>query len=90
MDAQRLVRHLLYKKETTMIVKALVSIVVAVVILAACYGAYKHGVNVGIHSYHNQCYNIGGFIVDEVGHVVACAPQGTIPKEELNNFKDTI
>ena len=85
-----MVCHLLYEKERTMIVKTIIGTVVATVILTACYGAYKHGVDVGIHSYHKQCFEVGGFIMDEAGHVVACAPQGTIPKEELKNFKDTI
>lgn len=48
----------------------------------------NQGLGVGIRSYHNQCFEIGGFIVDnENGTVVQCSPIGRVPKEELNNFK---
>ncbi len=47
----------------------------------------KDGITEGIKAYHKQCYTIGGYIIDDMGHVVLCAPQGTIPKEELPNFK---
>ena len=48
------------------------------------------GYYLGMKAYHDQCYNIGGYIIDNVGNVVACMGQGTIPKEELKNFKSTI
>ncbi len=50
----------------------------------------KDGVTKGIKAYHKQCYTIGGYIIDDMGHVVACMGQGQIPKEELPNFKSTI
>ena len=66
----------------------------ALIILTACYGAYKHGTDVGmmegIKAYHEQCFEVGGYIVSPEGNVVMCQPQGTIPKEELKNFKSTI
>ena len=66
----------------------------ALVVLAACYGAYKHGTDVGmmdgIKAYHAQCYEIGGYIIGDTGEVVACMGQGTVPKEELKHFKSTI
>jgi hypothetical protein len=66
----------------------------ALVVLAVCYGAYKHGTDTGmldgIKAYHKQCYEVGGYIIDDVGNVVACMGQGTIPKEELKHFKSTI
>jgi len=66
----------------------------ALVVLAACYGAYKHGTDVGmmegIEAYHNQCFEVGGYIVGPTGDVVMCQGQGQVPKEELKNFKSTI
>lgn len=66
----------------------------AVVVLLACWGANKKGKDdgmlEGIKAYHKQCYEVGGYIIDDVGNVVACMGQGTVPKEELKNFKSTI
>ncbi len=66
----------------------------ALVVLAACYGAYKHGTDVGmmegIEAYHNQCYEVGGYIIGPTGEVVMCQGQGQVPKEELKHFKSTI
>lgn len=56
----------------------------------AYYWGYKNGVLDGIKAYHNQCFEVGGYIIDEQGQVVTCKGQGHIPKEELKNFKSTI
>lgn len=65
----------------------------AVVVLLACWGANKKGMDdgmlEGIKAYHKQCYEVGGYIIDDVGNVVACMGQGTVPKEELKYFKST-
>ena len=60
------------------------------VIICSHLGAYYQGKKDGVQAYHDQCFSIGGFIIDEVGHVVKCAPLGSVPKEELKNFKDNI
>lgn len=87
--AKRLVFNLLFKGKTMISWKKLALAFISVLVVClACFGAHKAGLKQGLQNYHDQCYNIGGFVVDEVGHVVACAPQGTIPKEELKNFKD--
>jgi hypothetical protein len=66
----------------------------AAVVLGACYGAYKQGtdegITKGIEAYHEQCYAVGGYIIDNLGKVVACRGQGTVPKEELKKYKETI
>lgn len=69
-----------------------VSIFVAVVAsdALAYYWGHKNGVLEGIRAYHSQCFEVGGYIIDEQGQVVACKGQGNIPKEELKNFKSTI
>ena len=69
-----------------MLVKALVGAAVALIVLGACVGAYKQGKKEGVQNYHDICYTIGGFIVDDKGTVVQCTPMGTIPKEELKGF----
>ena len=73
-----------------MLKKVIVAVVICLVVVGACIGAHRQGITKGIEAYHRQCFEVGGFIMDEAGHVVACAPQGTIPKEELKNFKDNI
>lgn len=63
-------------------------------IVAACLGAryqgHQEGLLEGIKAYHQQCFNVGGYVIDDTGHVVMCQGQGVVPKEELKNFKSTI
>jgi len=85
----------LLRKGTTMSWKsAFIGISLSIAILTsyvlAYYWGYKNGVLDGIKAYHNQCFEVGGYIIDEQGQVVACKGQGDIPKEELKNFKSTI
>ena len=56
----------------------------------AYYWGHKNGVLDGIKAYHNQCFEAGGYIIDDTGKVVVCRAQGIVPKEELPNFKSTI
>jgi len=75
--------------------KDFVTLLACFLVVLACsalgyYLGNKDGITEGIKAYHDQCYNIGGYIIDNVGNVVACMGQGTIPKEELKNFKSTI
>ena len=66
----------------------------AIAVITACVGARYQGLSQGhlegIRAYHSQCFEIGGYIIDEQGQVVVCKGQGNIPKEELKNFKSTI
>ncbi len=73
--------------------------IIAAVLVVACwlgsnYVVYHYskeaGVLEGIKAYHKQCFEVGGYIVGPTGDVVMCQGQGTIPKEELKNFKSTI
>ena len=69
-----------------------VSIFVAIIAsdVLAYYWGHKNGVLEGIKAYHQQCFEVGGFIISDTGQVVACGGQGNIPKEELKNFKSII
>lgn len=66
----------------------------AIAVIAACVGARYQGLEQGkmegIKAYHQQCFEVGGYIISDTGDVVACMGQGTVPKEELKNFKSTI
>lgn len=68
-----------------------VSIFVAIVAsdVFAYYWGNKVGVLEGIKAYHQQCFEVGGYIISDTGQVVSCWGQGTIPKEELKNFKSS-
>ena len=74
--------------------KIIIYVLVSLFWLGSNYAVYKfagaNGATKGIKAYHAQCYNIGGYIIDDQGHVVVCMGQGQIPKEELPNFKSTI
>jgi hypothetical protein len=52
------------------------------------YAAFQHGVGVGLTTYHNMCYNNGGFIIID-GKAVICGKLAEIPKKELDNFPKT-
>ena len=73
--------------------------IIAGVLTALCfigsnYVVYHYskdaGMMEGIRAYHSQCFEVGGYIISDTGEVVACMGQGTVPKEELKNFKSTI
>ncbi len=74
--------------------KIVIAVFTALILGTAFFATYHYskeaGVLKGIKAYHKQCYTIGGYIIDDMGHVVLCAPQGTIPKDELPNFKNTL
>lgn len=62
-------------------------------LLAVCLGvgyitttkAYKAGTINGINLYHQQCYNIGGYIWNKEGQIVVCKGLSTIPEQEMEN-----
>ena len=64
----------------------LVSAIVAAVVVGACLGAYKQGFKEGIQAYHNQCFYISGFLIDDEGHVVSCVPLSIVPKQEMKGL----
>lgn len=74
--------------------KIIAAVLVALCWLGSNYIVYSYSKNAGmlegIRAYHSQCFEVGGYIIDEQGQVVACKGQGNIPKEELKNFKSTI
>jgi hypothetical protein len=74
--------------------KTIIYVLVSLFWLGSNYVVYNlggaSGATQGIKAYHAQCYTIGGYIIDDQGHVVVCMGQGQIPKEELPNFKSTI
>lgn len=69
----------------TKIVYALTLVAVGV---GAWFGGVSYGAHKGVDMYHQQCYTIGGIIIDESnGTVVKCGPLGNIPKQELPKYK---
>ena len=48
---------------------------------------YNRGIKDGMMYYHNACFEVGGFIINEHGHAIVCSPMGIIPKEELQHYK---
>ena len=62
-------------------------------LLAVCLGvgyitttkAYEAGTINGINLYHQQCYNIGGYIWNKEGQIVVCKGLSTIPEQEMEN-----
>ena len=54
----------------------------------AWFAGTEYGKRKGVDMYHQQCYNIGGIIIDEEhGTVVKCAPLTSIPREEIERYK---
>ena len=45
--------------------------------------SYKAGTLNGINLYHQQCFQVGGYIWNEAGQVVVCKGLTTIPEKEL-------
>lgn len=49
----------------------------------------EDGIAEGVDKYHNLCYNVGGYAVDQNnGTVVMCQPLTQLPEPELKNFLD--
>ena len=49
---------------------------------------YDAGMKKGLDNFHNLCYNVGGYVINEQRQVIVCKPLSTIPKEEYDkNFK---
>ena len=76
-------------------IKDSVIAVFATLLVLTSYAAVFHyskeyGVLEGVKAYHKQCFEIGGYIISDVGEVVSCKGQGKVPKDELPNFKSTI
>jgi len=69
-----------------MIKIVLLSLAGCLVVLGACYGAYKQGKQRGMEDFHEACFLVGGYAINKHGQVIACKGQGVIPKEELHNF----
>jgi hypothetical protein len=74
--------------------KIVIAVFAALVVLTS-YAAVFHyskeyGFLDGIKAYHQQCFEVGGYIIGDTGEVVACKGQGVVPKEELKHFKSTI
>ena len=71
--------------------KYVVYAVITGVLLAGAlgYGSVKlkdHYIKQGLDMYHNQCYNVGGYVINEDGTVVMCKPLTQIPKQELDRI----
>jgi hypothetical protein len=47
--------------------------------------SYEAGTLNGINLYHQQCFNVGGYIWNKEGQVVVCKGITTIPHEEMEN-----
>lgn len=47
--------------------------------------AYAAGILNGINLYHQQCYQVGGYIWNKEGQVVVCKGLSTIPEQEMEN-----
>ena len=47
---------------------------------------WDKGLKEGIEAYHQQCH-VGGYIIDNKGNTVVCAPLSKLPKEEQNAYK---
>lgn len=58
-------------------------LLVVILLCAAHWYGQRTGFVKGVDFLFNQCYNIGGVVVDERGAAVVCAPLGPIPKDEL-------
>jgi hypothetical protein len=68
-------------------IKALLALsVLAIFTGAGYYQGKKVGTTEGVELYHSMCYNVGGFIVDEEGRAVQCAPLTQLPKKEVEGF----
>jgi len=71
-----------------MIKKIIAGIVALTIFIASNVYSFKVGTGNGVDMYHQQCYNVGGYIIDELGQVVQCAPLTQIPEVERPNFKN--
>ena len=50
---------------------------------------YQQGIKDGITAYHAQCL-VGGFLIDDKGQAVMCAPLSKTPPEEKQTYKDKV
>lgn len=50
---------------------------------------YERGVMAGVEAYHAQCL-VGGFLIDDKGQAVMCAPLSKAPPEEKQTYKDKV
>jgi hypothetical protein len=63
---------------------AVAALLGALVVGVGCYfWGLDNGKQKGLDSYHDLCYTVGGWAIDNKGRVVECRPLTTIPKEEL-------
>ena len=51
---------------------------------------YNKGMKEGMQMYHNACFEMGGFIIDDQGRAITCSPMGLVPKEELQHYKPSL
>lgn len=68
---------------------AQVALVGVLLVGALGYGSVKlkdHYIKQGLDMYHNQCYNVGGYVINDTGTVVMCKPLTQIPKQELDKL----
>ena len=63
--------------------KVLLVVFNIVTLLGVYYLGLRHGFVQGVDFLYNQCYNIGGVVLDERGYAMECGPVGPVPKEEL-------
>lgn len=67
---------------------------IAVICLAAMFYyayqiIYERGVVAGVEAYHAQCL-VGGYLIDDKGQAVMCAPLSKTPPEEKQTYKDKV
>jgi len=51
--------------------------------------AYEKGIVAGVEAYHAQCL-VGGYLIDDQGQAVMCAPLSKAPPEEKQTYKDKV
>jgi hypothetical protein len=69
--------------------KKILTVVFSLLLLFASFVVgSRHGFTSGVDFQFNQCYNIGGVVVDsDTGKVIECSPLGQIPPQEFEQFK---
>jgi len=68
---------------------AFLALVGALSVWGAYYTGLNTGIKRGIDAYHEACYTMGGFIMDEQGRAVACKGLTQLPRQELPLDKGT-
>lgn len=51
--------------------------------------AYEKGIVAGVEAYHAQCL-VGGYLIDDQGQAVMCAPLSKAPPEEKQTYKNKV